>query len=48
MTDGRESTGTLVRAAAQRLLDVRIDDIVERVVRQTIDDGPVYSHCATG
>ena len=48
MTDGRESTGTLVRAAAQRLLDVRIDDIVERVVPQTIDDEPVYSHCATG
>lgn len=43
MTDGRGSTGALVRAAAQRLLDVRIDEIVERAVRQTIGDEPTYT-----
>lgn len=43
MTDSRGTTGTLVRAAAQRLLDVRIDEIVEIAVRQTIGDEPVYT-----
>lgn len=43
VTDGQGSTGALVRAAAQRLVDVRIDEIVERAVRQTMGDEPVYT-----
>ena len=42
-TKQKSTTVTLVRAAAQRLLDVHLDEIVERAVRQTIDDEPVYT-----
>lgn len=37
------ATETLVRAAARRLLDVHLNQIVERAVRQTIGDEPVYT-----
>jgi hypothetical protein len=36
-------TTDLIRATARRLLDVRLDEIVDRTVQRTIDEEPTYT-----
>jgi PucR C-terminal helix-turn-helix domain len=43
MTSDADQTTLLIRAAARRLLDVRLPQIIDRAVKQTIADEPVYS-----
>lgn len=42
MSDADQTT-LLIRAAARRLLDIRLPQIIDRAVEQTIQDEPVYS-----
>jgi hypothetical protein len=43
MTTRSEETTVLIRAAARRLLDVRLPQIIDSAVEQTIHDEPTYS-----
>jgi hypothetical protein len=43
MTTQTDETTPLIRAAARRLLDIRLPQIIDRAVEQTIHDEPTYS-----
>src|SRR5262245_43254108 len=43
MMSDADPTTVLIRAAARRLLDIRLPQIIDSAVEQTIHDEPVYS-----
>ncbi len=43
MTTSTDETTLLIRAAARRLLNIRLPQIIDRAVEQTINDEPTYS-----